>query len=135
MGLNRGAILSRLQQGHQAQVRAQIKSQDQLLTRTRDQLKTQDQLLTRTRDQIRTQDQLMTRIRDQLKTQDQMRTQLSILRAGMAIIASVMTIAFLLLTNHWVLEGQWAWADLPIKITLGLVAVLMVASFLVGIRW
>ena len=54
----------------------------------------------------------------------QMRTQLSILRAGMAIIAGVMTIAFLLLTNHWVLEGQWAWADLPIKITLGLVAVL-----------
>lgn len=54
----------------------------------------------------------------------QMRTQLSLLRAGMALVAGSLTIAFLLLTNHWVLEGQWAWADLPIKIILGLTGVM-----------
>ncbi len=54
----------------------------------------------------------------------QMRTQLSLLRAGMAIVAGSLTIAFLLLTNHWVLEGQWAWTDLPIKIILGILAIL-----------
>ena len=54
----------------------------------------------------------------------QMRTQLSILRAGMAIVAGALTIAFLLLTNHWVLEGEWAWADIPIKVVLGLFAIL-----------
>lgn len=54
----------------------------------------------------------------------QMRTQLSILRAGMAIIAGALTIAFLLLTNHWVLEGQWAWADLPVKLLLGTAAII-----------
>ena len=54
----------------------------------------------------------------------QMRTQLSLLRAGMAVVAGSLTIAFLLLTNHWVLEGQWAWADLPAKIILGFSAIL-----------
>ena len=54
----------------------------------------------------------------------QMRTQLSILRAGMALVAGSLTIAFLLLTNHWVLEGSWSWTDLPIKLVLGAVAVL-----------
>ncbi|MDZ4226086.1 MAG: hypothetical protein U1C66_01185 [Patescibacteria group bacterium] len=54
----------------------------------------------------------------------QLRTQLSILRAGMAIIAGSLTITFLLLTNHWILEGEWGWADLPVKIVLGLLAVL-----------
>ena len=54
----------------------------------------------------------------------QLRTQLSILRAGMALVAGSLTIAFLLLTNHWVLEGSWAWADLSVKVVLGLAAVL-----------
>ncbi len=53
----------------------------------------------------------------------QMRTQLSILRAGMALVAGALTITFLILTNHWVLEGGWAWADLPVKIILAGVAV------------
>ncbi len=54
----------------------------------------------------------------------QMRTQLSILRAGMALIAGALTISFLLLTNHWVLEGEWSWADLPVKIVLATVAII-----------
>lgn len=54
----------------------------------------------------------------------QMRTQLSILRAGMALVAGALTITFLLLTNHWVLEGEWALADLPVKVVLGLFAIL-----------
>jgi hypothetical protein len=54
----------------------------------------------------------------------QMRTQLSILRAGMALIAGSLTISFLLLTNHWVLEGEWAWADWPVKLVLGAAAII-----------
>src|SRR3989338_7433585 len=54
----------------------------------------------------------------------QMRTQLSILRAGMALIAGTLTIAFLLLTNHWILESEWAWADLPIKMILAATAII-----------
>ena len=53
----------------------------------------------------------------------QMRTQLSILRAGMAIVAGSLTITFLLLTNHWVLEGEWALLDVPVKVVLGVVAI------------
>lgn len=53
----------------------------------------------------------------------QMRTQLSILRAGMALVAGSLTIMFLLLTNHWVLEGTWSWIDVPLKVTLGAVGI------------
>ncbi|HYF13426.1 MAG TPA: hypothetical protein VD928_03995 [Candidatus Paceibacterota bacterium] len=54
----------------------------------------------------------------------QMRTQLSILRAGMGLIAGSMTVMFLLLTNDWVLANQAPWVDLPVKILLGIVAVI-----------
>lgn len=53
----------------------------------------------------------------------QLRTQLSILRAGMGLIAGSISIAFLLFTSDWLQNSEFAWLDLPAKLTLGVFAI------------
>lgn len=49
----------------------------------------------------------------------QLRTQLSILRAGMGLIAGAVSIAFILFTSNWLITSELSWLDLPAKAFLG----------------
>jgi uncharacterized membrane protein YidH (DUF202 family) len=53
----------------------------------------------------------------------QLRTQLSILRAGMGLVAGSVSIAFLLFTSNWLEYSNVPWLDLPAKTFLSLLVI------------
>ncbi len=53
----------------------------------------------------------------------QLRTQLSILRAGMGLVAGAVSIAFLLFTSDWLARSEVPWLDLPAKTFLGVLVI------------
>lgn len=53
----------------------------------------------------------------------QLRTQLSILRAGMGLVAGSISIAFLLFTSDFVKQSEVPWLDLPAKAFLGFLVI------------
>lgn len=53
----------------------------------------------------------------------QLRTQLSILRAGMGLVAGSVSIAFLLFTSDFVAKSEVPWLDLPAKTFLGVLVI------------
>jgi len=53
----------------------------------------------------------------------QLRTQLSIVRAGMGLIAGSVSIAFILFTSNWLERSELAWLDLPAKGMLGMLTI------------
>lgn len=53
----------------------------------------------------------------------QLRTQLSILRAGMGLVAGAISIAFILFTSNWLAQSEAFWLDMPIKAFLGVLVV------------
>jgi uncharacterized membrane protein YcjF (UPF0283 family) len=53
----------------------------------------------------------------------QLRTQLSILRAGMGLVAGAVSIAFILFTSNWIAQSSVPWLDLPAKTFLGVLVI------------